>query len=200
MPAVDDLKNLNRLDQVALGAGVLGLIVSLFFPFYGSSVKGFGGGSINAWHSYAAFGMLLVLIGTVAVAARLFAAAAIPKMPVGINLLTVALLGLGTILVIIRGFSYPSGSGGGYSYGVKWGGYLLYIILIAETVASFLVFKASGEKLPDFQAMQANRTAGAVPPPPGYGTTPTPPAATYPPAPTTPAGDFTLDDTNPPAH
>jgi hypothetical protein len=201
MPAVDDLKNLNRNDQVVLGAGVLALIVSLFFPIWGYSyhLSGIGASaSINAWHGWAGFGMFLVLVATLIAAARVFAASSLPTIPVGLNLLTLALSGLGTIIVIIRELTYPHASIGGGSYGVKWGGYLLFILLIAQAVAAFLLFRTSGEAMPDFKAMQAKRAAavGAPPAAPGYGTPP-PPAATYPPA--TPAGDFTLDDTPPPA-
>jgi hypothetical protein len=200
MPTTDDLKNLDRLDQVVLGAGVLGLIVSLFFPIWGLSVnvKGLGGASssINAWHGLAALGMLLVLAATAIAAVRVFAAANLPKMPIGVNLLTFVLSALGTVIVIIRELTYPHASIPGYSYGVKWGGYLLFLLLIAQTVAAFLLFQKSGEAMPDFKAMQANRAAGAgTPPPPVYGGSPA--APTYPPA-TTPAGDYTLDDSTPP--
>jgi hypothetical protein len=199
MPAVDDLKNLNRLDQVVLGAGVLGLIVSLFFPIWGVSVsvKGFGGGSsINAWHGLAAFGMLLVLVATAIAAVRVFAAANLPTMPIGVNLLTFVLSAVGTLIVVIRELTYPHASVPGYSYGVKWGGYLLFVLLIAQAVAAFMLFRKSGEAMPDFKAMQANRATGAgTPPPPVYGGAP---AATYPPATPTPAGDFKLDDSTPP--
>ncbi|MDX6255815.1 MAG: hypothetical protein QOJ11_2149 [Frankiales bacterium] len=200
MPTTDDLKNLDRLDQVVLGAGVLGLIVSIFFPIWGVSVnvKGLGGGgnSTSAWHGLAAFGMLLVLVATAIAAVRVFAAANLPKMPIGVNLLTFVLSALGTVIVIIRELTYPHASLPGYSYGVKWGGYLLFILLIVQAVAAFLLFKKSGEVMPDFKAMQANRAAGGpTPPPPVYGT---PPVATYPPATPTPAGDYTLDDSTPP--
>ncbi|MDX6230407.1 MAG: hypothetical protein QOI76_3797 [Frankiales bacterium] len=200
MPTTDDLKNLDRLDQVVLGAGVLGLIVSIFFPIWGLSVnvKGLGGGgnSISAWHGLAGFGMLLVLVATAIAAVRVFAAANLPKMPIGVNLLTFVLSALGTVIVIIRELTYPHASLPGYSYGVKWGGYLLFILLIAQAVAAFLLFKKSGEVMPDFKAMQGNRAAGGpTPPPPVYGT---PPVATYPPATATPAGDYTLDDSAPP--
>lgn len=197
MPAVDDFKNLNKLDQVVLGAGVLGLIVSLFFPIWGVSVnvKGFGGGSssINAWHGLAAFGMLLVLLATVIAGVRVFAAANLPTLPIGVNLLTFALSAVGTVIVIIRELTYPHASLPGYSYGVRWGGYLLFLLLIAQAVAAFLLWRASGEAMPDFKAM-GNRTSNPAVPP-AYGSTPPPPTGapttTYP---TTPSGDYKLEE------
>ena len=200
MPAVDDLKSLNRLDQVVLGAGVLALIFS-FFPFFGVSESASGfhvSASVNAWHSYGFLGVLLVLLATGLAAARIFAPTSIPTLPVGINLLTAALAGLGFLILLLRGFTYSAPSGPGISAGIRVTGIILLVLVLAETVAAVMGFKASGEAMPDFKAMQANKAAagGATPPPPVYGGTP--PAATYPPATATPAGDYTLDDSTPP--
>ena len=197
MPAVDDFKSFNKFDQAVLGLGALGFIVS-FFPFYGVSYGGGGllGGasySVNAWHSFGFLGMLLFLAATALAAMRLFAAASLPKMPIGINLLTFGLSALERYWSSSAA-SPTSTPAGRVSASASSGAALLSIVMIAQAVAAFMLFKSSGEAMPDFQAMQANRTAGAVPPPPGQGMTP--PAATYPPA--TPAGDFTLDDTKPP--
>ena len=122
----------------------------------------------------------------------MFAPAALPKMPIGVNVLTFALSALGAIVLVLRGSPYRHGDG----VGIGRGRLPDCLLVIAQAAAAFTWFKSSGEAMPDFKAMQANRTAGAVPPPPpGYSTPP--PAATYPPA--TPARDFTLDDTQPPA-
>jgi hypothetical protein len=207
MPAVDDLKSLNRLDQVVLGAGVLAFILSLFHTFT-SSVSGPSAallGSLGshthatAWHNWGILGMLFVLAATGVAAARLFAPASVPKLPVGLNLLTLVLSGLGFLCLVIAWFhNSASESFEGIKVSVHLGffGYLLLLVALGQLVAAFLQFKSSGEVMPDFKAMQANK-ASAAPSvaPPGYGTPP--PPATYPPA--TPAGDFTMDDTTPPA-
>lgn len=181
MPAVDDLKALDRLEQVVLGAGVLAFIVS-FFPFYGASFNAGGlsiSSSVTAWHSYGFLGMLLVLAATAVAAVRLFSPKTLEGLPVGGNLLVFVLSAVGTVLVILRGFTYTHASGAGGSVGVKWGGYLLMIILIVQAVAAFMLFRKSEEVLPDFKAMSANRSTSS--------TAPTaPPAATYPPS--TPTG------------
>jgi hypothetical protein len=188
MPAVDDLKALDRLDQVVLGAGVLGLIFS-FFGFVGKSVSVFTY-TESAWNGLGILAMLLLLVATVLAAARLFAPTVIPKMQVGVNVLTLALCGLGTLLLLIHGLA---ASKSGVHLGLRWGGIVTLVLFIAQAVAAFLLFKKSGEAMPDFKAMQANRAATA-----GAGTPPAaPPASTYPPA--TPAGDFSLDDSTPPS-
>lgn len=99
---------------------------------------------------------------------------------------------LGTVIVILRELTYPHASGFGGSYGVKWGGYLLFILLIVQAVASVMLFRESEEALPDFKAMTANRS-GSGTAPATESTTPYPPS-TPPTTTQTPAGDFTLDD------
>jgi hypothetical protein len=192
MSAADDLKSLDRLEQVVLGAGVVAFIVA-FFPFYGYSFSGAGislSYSVSAWHSWSFLGMILVLAATVVAAVRLFSAQTLESLPVGGNLVTLVLSGLGTLLVILRAFTYKHVSGAGGSVGVKWGGYLLMIVLIVQVVAAFLLFRKSEEVLPDFKALQANRTTASQ-----TGAPAAPPAATYPPStPTTPAEDLSHAD------
>jgi hypothetical protein len=189
-----DLKQINRIDQGILGAGALFFIAS-FLPFYGYSYHATGihvSASVNAWHSWGVLGLLLVFIATIIVAARVFANASLPKLPVGVNLLVVGLAGLGTLLLILRAISYPSASGFGGSYGVKWGGIVLFIFGAAETAFAFLNFKASGEKVAwDATALPKSAPTGTalVPPAAPYGNAVAyPPAAPYGSAPAAPYG------------
>jgi heme A synthase len=202
MPAVDDLKNLDRLDQAVLGAGVLALIFS-FFPFLTVKVTGISIGSAgheSAWHGWGLLAVLLIVVATGLAAVRLFAAANLPKLPVGVNLLTLALSSLAFLFLLIHWVSNRRSQGVGTfkaTEGLAWSGWILLLLVLAQAAAAFLLFKKSGEAMPDFKAMQANRATGAgTPPPPVYGSTP--PAATYPPATSTPAGDYTMDDSTPP--
>jgi hypothetical protein len=183
-----DLKQINRNDQGILGAGVLFLLLSFFVPFYGVSIKsigGFGGSaSVTAWHSYGFLGVLLVLIAVGIVAARVFGNASLPTLPVGPNLLVAGLATLGTLLLILRGFTYKTASGPGISVGLKWGAYVIFILAIAVVVFAFLNLKASGEKMA-WDATAMNKPAAA-----SEAATPYPPqsAPTYPPtAPADPA-------------
>jgi hypothetical protein len=186
-----DLKQINRNDQGILGAGILFLLLSFFVPFWSVSVKGLGGlgggsASWTAWHSYGFLGVLLVLVAVGIVAARVLANASLPSLPIGPNLLVVALSTLGTLLLLLRGFTYKSGSALGFSYGLDWGAYVIFVLGIAVAVFAFLNFKASGEKMAwDATATNKPVAAGEAPP-----ATPYPPqsAPTYPPtAPADPA-------------
>src|SRR5450631_4143646 len=174
-----DLKQINRNDQGILGAGILFLLLSFFVPFYGVSYKGVGGlggsASVTAWHSYGFLGVLLVIIAVGIVAARVFGNASLPKLPVGPNVLVAGLALLGTLLLLLRGFTYSTASGGGYSVGLKWGAYVIFILAIAIVVFAFLNFKASGEKMAWDQTAMGSGTAAAAPPA-------APSAPSYPPA------------------
>jgi hypothetical protein len=180
-----DLKQINRNDQAILGAGILFLLLSFFAPFYGASYNAgaFGGSSsVTAWHSYGFLAVLLIIIAVGIVAARVFANASLPKLPIGPNLLVAGLATLGTLLLLLRGFTYKSGSYGPVSVGVKWGAWVLYILAIVVVVFAIMNLRASGEKVAwDATAMNKG-TGGAV----------VPPAAPYPPqgaAPSYPPAD-----------
>ncbi|MGH8891391.1 MAG: hypothetical protein ACRDV3_16720, partial [Acidothermaceae bacterium] len=125
-------------------------------------------------------GLLFVFAAGAIVAARVFANANLPQLPVGVNVLVAGLAAIGTLLVIIRGFTYPHASGVGGSVGVKWGGYVLFIVCIVETVFAVMNFRASGEKLA-WDASALNRPAAApatgYAPPAGYAAPPAQPAA-----------------------
>src|SRR5690348_4105567 len=140
-----DLKQVSRNDKGLIGAGVVAFIAS-FLPYYGITAGPYSA-STNAWTGYATFGLLLIFIATGIAAARVFGNANLPKLPVGANLLVVALGALGTLLVILRGFTYPHASFPGGSYGVKWGGYVLMIAGLALTAFAAMNFRSSGEKL-----------------------------------------------------
>jgi len=176
-----DLKQINRGDQLLVGGGALAFIAS-FLPYYGASGNVLGhhySASVSAWHSYATLGLLLIFAAAIIGALRVFAGTNLPTLPIGVNLLVLGLAGLGTLLLILRAYTLPSASGFGGSYGVMWGGYVLFIAAIAETVGAVLNFRSSGEKVAwDATAMNKPAAAGEAPP-----ATPYPPqsAPTYPP-------------------
>jgi len=184
-----DLKQINRNDQGILGAGILFLLLSFFVPFYGVSYSGRGAGfsasaSWTAWHSYGFLGVLLILIAVGIVAFRVFGNGSLPTLPVGPNLLVAGLALLGTLLLLLRGFTYKTASGGGYSLGLKWGAYVIFILAIAIVVFAFLNFKASGEKMAWDQTAMGSGTAAAAPPaaPSAPSYPPAAPPTEYPPA------------------
>ena len=146
----NDVKNLPRNDQAVLGLGVLAFIAS-FFPFYGVTVK-FGGisgsSSITTWHSYAVLGILLVLAATVVAGVQIFSGSSLPSMPVSANFLVAGLSALGTLLIIIRGFTYDTASAPGASVGLKWGFYVVMIVCLAQVVFAAMRLRESGEAMP----------------------------------------------------
>lgn len=157
----NDLKNLPRNDQAVLGLGFLAFIAS-FFPFYGVSVNvaGFhGSSSITTWHSYAVLGILLVIAATVVAAAQVFAGSSLPTLPVSWNFLVAGLSALGTLLIILRGFTYDTASAPGGSVGLKWGFYVVMILCILQVVFAVMRLRESGEAMP-----WANRGDTAAPP------------------------------------
>ena len=159
----NDLKNLPRNDQAVLGLGILAFIAS-FFPFYGASVSvaGFHASkNWSTWHSYAVLGILLVLAATVLAAAQVFGGSSLPEMPVSVNFLVAALSALGTLLIILRGFTYDSESVPGASVGLKWGFYVVMIVCLAQVAFAVMRLRESGEAMP-----WAQRGGPAAPAPP----------------------------------
>ena len=150
-----DFRQLGRNDQGVLAAGALAFIAS-FFPYYGYSVSGNAGNllginashSWTAWHSYATFALLLMLAATAIAAAQVFAKDSLPDIGASWNMLVLALSGLGALLFIIRSFTFDSGDIGPLSYGLKWGAYVVMILMVAQTAFAFMRVRAAGEAMP----------------------------------------------------
>lgn len=157
-----DFKSIGKYEQGALIAGALALILSFIGSYYTASYDGPGGVSIsngtNAWTSYATLGVLLIIAATAIIAIKAFAG---ENLPAGApwSLIAAAAAGLGTLLVILRAIFDNAPDFPGVSSGPGWSGYLLFLAGIALTVFAVLIFKASGEKLP-----QVNNKGGNTPP------------------------------------
>lgn len=145
-----DVRQLPRDDLGVIGAGALALLFS-FLPYYGLKYGAgafHGSASVNAWHGTALLGTLLVVAAAAVAALQAFSPATLPKTSVSANFGVLALSVVGAVLVVIRSFTLPSGSGFGISYGIRWGGYLLILVCIAQAVFALLRFRASGEAFP----------------------------------------------------
>jgi len=185
-----DLKQINRNDQLIIGGGGLGFIFS-FLPWYKASAGPYSA-TWNAWQGFfGTVGVLFLLVAAALVALRVFANFQLPALPVGPNVLVLALAGIGTLFTLLEWliFDPTHGAGRGVSQGLGWAGYIFEILVIAETVGAFLNFKASGEKIAWDQTKvnTGGATGGGVVPPaapyPPQGAAPSyPPAADYPPA------------------
>jgi hypothetical protein len=136
-------------DLGVMAAGVAALLFS-FMPYWGVSYKGLGaglGGSINAWHGLAFLGCLMIFAAAGIVAARVFGGVTLPTLPVGWYVIVAGLAGLGTLIVLVRGLTYPHASGLGASVGMKWGGYILVVAGIVEAVFAVMALRDSGESV-----------------------------------------------------
>ncbi|MDQ1698727.1 MAG: hypothetical protein QOG34_590 [Frankiaceae bacterium] len=149
-----DLADMPRRDQAFLGLGVLILILS-FLPWYGGDVSANILGthvsrawSTNAWHGWAALGLILMLIATAIVATELLSETKLPELRVSWAIVVFALDVVGGLLLVIKSFNLPSASGTGFSVGLRWAGWLLVIAAIAQVVVAALRFRASGETMP----------------------------------------------------
>lgn len=149
-----DLKSLSKIEQSALVAGGLSILLSFFGSYIrvsydgGGIIKGISAGS-SAWTSYATLGVLLIVAATAVVAIRIFSSSVLPA-GVPWNLVALAASGLGTILLILRALTAGGGSFGA-SVGPGWSGWALFVTTIGLTVCTALMFKDSGEKIPDFK-------------------------------------------------
>ncbi len=157
-----DLKKLSRLDQVMVGAGVLALI-SLFLAWYGVSVGGFSA-SVSGWNTSYGWlgGLLIVAAGVVVLLQR--SEVRLTAVPVRPTVLVLGLSLLGTVIVVLRWATLPSGGGGvagvaTYSYGPRVGIWITAIVGACQVVAAFKLFRDSGDPLP-----WSKPTSGQEPP------------------------------------
>lgn len=196
-----DFREMNRNDLGVLIAGAVAFIAS-FLPYWGISysVKGFGGFSttVNAWHGYAVIGLLLIFAGAIIVAVRVFGGTVLPDLGVGWHVIVAALAALGTLLVILRAFTYPHASFAGGSYGVKWGGYILFLAGLAETAFAILGMRESGERIA-FERPGGAGSGSSYGSSPAGSTTPAAEPPRMPPAPdTSPSAEPPTTPTNTP--
>jgi hypothetical protein len=191
-----DLKQINRNDQVVIGAGALAFILS-FFPDYAISGHfGLLSRSVhyNGWQGIGILSILLFMAAGGIVALRVFTEVQLPKLPLGWNVIVAGAAALGTVFLLLEGFvlfdPYGASSISGVSTGFGWGGYILLIVAVAQTVFAYMTLKASGEKIAwDATAMNKAPAAGSTPPAPyppqasapSY-PPPSEPPASYPPA------------------
>jgi hypothetical protein len=162
-----DLRSLPPFDLGILISGVLVFIVS-FFPYYGASSSGatvagqhIGGASesVTAWHSYSTIALLLLLLATAVAAVAMFAPGSAPQLPIGLRWIAAGLSALGGLLYVIRLFTLSHHSETVFnvkvSEGVKWGGYLLLLIVLVHVACSIVSALSSDEQVPWQQSSSA---------------------------------------------
>lgn len=150
-----DFRSLARNDKRFLVLGALVFVASLL-PWRGWSyhISSLGqtvsdSWSENAWRGLAALGLVLMLAATLVVAVQLLGSAAkLPDTPVSWNVIVVGLDALGALFIVISSFSLPAASIPGGSYGLRWGGWVLMIVAVAQVAVGLMRFRESGEPGP----------------------------------------------------
>lgn len=151
-----DLNKVKGNDRVIAGGAVL-IFILTFLPWYtiSTSVKGLPGrsASVNMWDAYGwnKVATFLALAAGAIVIARLMGALDSVQLPAGINLITLAISGLATLIFLLRlvtSFESQSFLGSKISGHPGIGWYLALLVSAAMTYFAFLNFKASGEQLP----------------------------------------------------
>jgi len=137
-------------DQIALGSGVL-VFVASFFPWHGAKITdalslGVSGGSTtDAWHGLAAFGLILSLLALVVTAAELLASDGLPALPISYAIIAAGFACLGALFVVIKTVDLPTAGGPGFSVGLRWGGWALIVLIVAQAVISVLRVVHAGD-------------------------------------------------------
>lgn len=183
-----DFKSLGINKQGALISGALAIILT----FFGAYIRVSGGGQsenvTNAWDGWGTLASLLLIAAVAIVAAKVFAADVLPR-EVPWTLVALALSVISALILIIKPFTVDVPSFvDDISVGPGWSGWVLFVALIAFIVFLALLFKDSGEKMPEINRGGTGNTPQAQTPPQTH--TPPPAAQTPPPAtpPAPPAG------------
>jgi hypothetical protein len=146
-----ETKRLSRLDWAVVGAGGVSFI-ALFLPWYGVSA-GFFSASVSGWStSYGWLGALLIIAAGVYLALQR-SDVNLSRVPVTPAVFVLGVAALGTLIVVLRWITLPSGHAGvggvtAYSYGPRVGIFLTIIAGLVQVGAALVLFRTSGEKLP----------------------------------------------------
>lgn len=149
-----DFKSLGKNDQGALISGALAVIFTFIGSYITVSVKVSSISSSaghNAWDGWSTLGSLLLIAALALVAIRIFAK---DTLPAGVpwNLVTFAAAALGTVIIVLKGLTFGAPDGipsSAVDAGMGWSGWILSILAIVFTVFTALLFKESGEEIPE---------------------------------------------------
>jgi hypothetical protein len=146
-----DTKRWSKLDWAVIGAAGLSFIC-LFLPWYGFSDAAYSA-SVSGWStSYGWLGGLLIIAAGVYLA-LVRSEVNLSNVPVTPAVVVLGASALGTLIVILRWITLPSGHLGvlgvtAFSYGPRIGIYLTILAGIVQAGGALALFRASGEKLP----------------------------------------------------
>lgn len=129
-----DFRQATLPERGVLIAAVVAFVAS-WLPYVG--VPGF---QLSAWSGFAIVGLLMLFGAAVVVGLQAFTGVVLPHVPGGWGAWASVGSGLGTLLVILRAISV----GGPYAeyVPVLWGGYVLFVAGIAQTVFAIMYTRA----------------------------------------------------------
>ncbi len=135
-----DLLSRLHSDATVLASGLLVFIAS-FLPWYGVTIGGGPAeagvtGTYNAWHGLAGAGLILVLFSLVVAAAPPFFGEELQRRP--FDVAAAALACAGAVLVIIRSFDLPKIDIPGAEAKLRWGGWVLIVLLVIQALLSVM--------------------------------------------------------------
>ncbi|HUY58319.1 MAG TPA: hypothetical protein VMV16_01290 [Solirubrobacteraceae bacterium] len=146
-----DFKNLSTRDRVVIGASAVALI-ALFLPWYGASAGAFSA-SVTGWGTSYGWlgGLLIVAAGALLLAHR--AGVDTSRLRLTPAVLVLGTSALGTLIVLIRWVTLPSGHYGvagvaAFSYGPSVGIILTVVVGLVQVVTALMMFRSSGEEFP----------------------------------------------------
>jgi hypothetical protein len=127
-----------RSEMALLATGVLTFVAS-FFPYYSATFEGGVAeagvtGTYSAWHGMSAVGVLLVLFSLVVMGSGPMLGEDTPARPLAIA--TAVLACAGAALVVVRSFNLPDLDIPGVTTSLRWGGWLLLVLVILHAALS----------------------------------------------------------------
>jgi hypothetical protein len=133
-------RSASRHDLIAVGAGIAVFIAS-FLPWYGVTFQGAlaesgVNGTTDAWHGLAGIGLILLLFSLVVTAAEPFVGEDMSGLSVAIAAAVLACVG--ALFVLIRSLDLPSIDVPGASVGLRWGGWILLVLVVVQAIISVL--------------------------------------------------------------
>ena len=140
-----DTKRFSGLDWTVLVTAGIALI-SLFLPWYGVSVLGFNA-SVSGWSTGYGWLAALALVAAGVYLGLAKGGDALKNVSVPPALIVLILASVGTVLILIRWATLPSGSitsaGGSFSYGPRFGIFLALIAGLVQAGVSIAMYRTA---------------------------------------------------------
>ena len=141
-----DLKKIQGVDRIVAVTGVLAFI-SMFLPWYGASAGPFSTSVSGIGSGWGWLGALAIIAAGVYVIMT-SSGQSIKVGNLGPAATVAGLSVLGTVIVVLRWLTMPSGGVGGFSYGPRIGIYVALVVGIVQSIVSVKFFRRSGESTP----------------------------------------------------